>query len=91
MPRATAESEVTQTPAGKADCRAFQRAIALHTVDPHGSAEPIAIMMRLACEGVKPITRRWAAKWLAERCNIVLTDEHQGIDHATPAAAANFH
>src|SRR3546814_14350706 len=62
---------VNQTPAGKADRRAFQRAVTLHTTDrDRNSAEAIAIMMRLAFEGVGPVTRRWAVKWLDERCNI---------------------
>ena len=72
---------------GRGEHKAFQRA-AEQFAARAGDAEPIAEMMRLACEG-RSVVRRWAATWLSANCNITVVIE-QELDHATPAPAEGF-
>ena len=68
----------------------FQRAAEEFAAHPNSSG-PITEMMRLACEGTSSQLRKWAAKWLKAKCNIlVVTDTEQGQDNAATPQAANL-
>lgn len=62
----------------------FERAVHRHASNP-GDSESITDMMRLACEGLNPTRRRWAAAWLFQHCNVRVLVES---DDAAPAPAA---
>lgn len=71
----------------RAQRKAYEGAAKDYAADPR-SATSIATMMRLASEGVQPSLRRWASQWLRVNCNIVvIVDEPEGMENATPAEA----